>query len=371
MGSIIERIGKKGVKKYTVRIRRKGHKLICKTFSRKTDALNFIRDTETDIERGVFKYYKASKLTLMDLINKYQNECLDEPKNKYHRASRTMLEWWGNKIGMMYLATVTPDVITEHIQLLKQEDIHIGSPNNKNITKRTYATVNRYIAALSAMFTKAYEEYQWIAENPMRRIKKLKESRGRTRFLSDDELKRLLCACKQMDSPYIFVFVCLGLFTGARYNEILSLKKQDVDLRRGLIILNDTKNGETRAVGIYAPLIPYLNDLMENPPLNQNSQYLFSRKDGKKPICIRKKWNEVLKLAGIENFRYHDLRHTTASFLAMNGANTLDIAAILGHKTLSMTKRYSHLTCFHSMKVLHDMNSKKYTSTGLLELIQK
>lgn len=369
MGSLIERYDKNRNSRWLVKIRKKGYKLVCKTFRRKTDALNFMRDTESDMDRGIFKYYEATKHTIADMINKYEKQYLNEPTNDYHRASKNMLDWWKDKIGYLYLSAVTPAILAEQLQVLRNEDIHKGSSNNKNITKRTPATVNRYYAALSVAFSKCYEEYEWISENPMKKVKKLKEPKGRTRMLSDEEIKKLLHSCKLNQNPYILPVVCIGLFTGARLNEIMSLTWQDVNFSRETLTYKDTKNGETRTVSLFKPVIPLLIQLKENPP-KIKSEYVFPRRDGKAPFSIKKIWNEVRNEALLNDFRFHDLRHSAASFLAMDGANLIEIAEILGHKTLAMVKRYSHLTTEHTLQVLRDMNMNKYKNFDLLNIMQ-
>lgn len=356
MGTIQERTSKDGNKSYLVRIRKKGQKLVCKTFKRKTDASKYMRDVECDMDRSVFNYYEANKHTLGELIERYNTQYYNS-SNKYHRNCKRMLDWWNNKLGMLYLSAVTPAVVSEYIQILKNEEITKGHKK----TKRTPGTVNRYISALSVVFSSAYREYQWIAENPMKKCSKLKEAKGRTNMLQECEIKELLKHCKQNPSPYIYTIVLIALTTGARLDEIMSLKWRYVDLEKQTLTYTQTKNGDIRTVKLHQKLVPLLTELRDNPPI-ATSEYIFPRKDGKAPIIIRKRWNEVVKQAGIENFRFHDLRHTAASYLAMNGANLLDIAEILGHKTLSMVKRYSHLSMKHSFDVQTSMNDKLFAS---------
>ncbi len=195
-----------------------------------------------------------------------------------------------------------------------------------------------------------------MQENPMLRIKKLKEPRGRVRFLSDEERERLLTVCKESQSPFLYVLVVLAISTGARKMELCSLNWEDVDLKRGMIILHDTKNGERRAL----PLVGIAKDLMKEhyKNRNENTNLVFPAKNLIDPIDIRTPFETALIKAEIKDFRWHDLRHSCASYLAMNGATLAEIAGVLGHKTLSMVKRYSHISEAHTAKVVERMNSK-------------
>ncbi len=138
--------------------------------------------------------------------------------------------------------------------------------------------------------------------------------------------------------------------------ELCSLNWEDVDLKRGMIILHDTKNGERRAL----PLVGIAKDLMKEhfKNRNENTNRVFPAKNLIDPIDIRTPFETALIKAEIKDFRWHDLRHSCASYLAMNGATLAEIAGVLGHKTLSMVKRYSHISEAHTAKVVERMNSK-------------
>jgi integrase len=199
-----------------------------------------------------------------------------------------------------------------------------------------------------------------MAVNPVVQISKPKEAQGRTRFLNDEERERLLVVCRSSQSTYLFTIVTLALSTGMRRGEILGLSWENVDLKNSRITLFRTKNGERRVV----PLVGKAYDLIKNLYLKlepENKDLLFpSPNNPKNSTCIRTAWCTAIKRAKIENFRFHDLRHSTASYLAMNGASLLEIADILGHKTLQMVKRYSHLSEDHKATVLEKMNKKVF-----------
>jgi integrase len=212
------------------------------------------------------------------------------------------------------------------------------------------------MAALSHALTIAVNEWEWLESNPMKKVKKPKEPRGRVRYLSDDERERLFNACMESNNGFLYTVVLLATSTGMRLGEIMGLSWSDIDINKGRIVLQETKNGERRTV----PLVGKALDAMKkhNQVRRLGSNYIFPSKNGKKPACIRVAWNNAIAKAEVENFHFHDLRHSTASYLAMNGASLAEIADILGHKTLQMVKRYAHLSDSHVAGVLEDMNKK-------------
>ena len=173
----------------------------------------------------------------------------------------------------------------------------------------------------------------------MRKVSKLKEPRGRVRFLSDDERTRLLKACKQSSNTDLYPAVVLSLATGARQKEIMGLRWLDVDMQRCMITLHDTKNGERRASPLHGHVLELVRERSRVRRID--TDLLFpSPKNPQQPIDLRRPWENALAQAGIEDFRWHDLRHSAASYLAMNGATLSEIASAIGHKTLQMVKRY-------------------------------
>lgn len=350
MANIEKRISKDSKISYRVKVRLKGYPIQTATFERLTDARKWIQDTESAIREGRhFKTSEAKKHTAKELIDRYIKEILPRKPNSF-LDQQIQLNWWKGEIGSYLLSDLSPALLTEIRSRLALEI----SPR-KN-AKRTPATINRYCSAISHCFTIAVKEWGWMQENPMLKISKLKESQGRARFLSDEERETLLKACRESQSPFLYILVVLAISTGARKMELSSLKWKDVDLERGLIILHETKNGERRAL----PLVSIAKNLMQRhySNRNENTDLVFPAKNLKDPIDIRAPFETALRRANITDFRWHDLRHSCASYLAMNGATLAEIAGVLGHKTLSMVKRYSHISESHTAKVVERMNTK-------------
>ncbi len=353
MASINKHTTDNGKTTYRVRIRLKGYPVQTATFERLTDAKKWAQHTEAAIREGRhFKTAEAKKHTFAEMVDRYIKDVLPT-KPKQADKQTQQLNWWKEQIGSYLLSDVTPALIVQYRDELASGKTYRG-------TKRSPATVVRYMAALSHAFTITVNEWQWLEDSPMRKVKKPKESRGRVRFMDDDERSRLLAACKESSNEWLYLTVLLALSSGMRRGELMGLKWQDVNLKDGYLILHETKNGERRRV----PLAGHALELIQahSKVRRLDTDLLFPGKTSNKPIALRRPFENALKQAEITDFRWHDLRHCTASYLAMNGASLAEIAEILGHKTLQMVKRYSHLSDSHVSNVLADMNAKVFGS---------
>lgn len=349
MAYIQERKSGDGAISYRVQVRLKGHPIQTATFERKTDARIWAQQTESAIREGRhFKTTEAKRHTLKDLIERYCDDYLKRLKSEKDRNRH--LDWWKKELGAYTLADIRPSRIAEAKETLLKEETLRGE-------LRSPGTVNRYLAALSHVFTMGIKEYGWVEDNPVLKITKPKEPRGRVRFLSDKERKTLLDTC-QAKSKTLYTVVVMALSTGARKNEIMSLRWRDVDTKNGQIILHETKNGERRAIPLQGLALQLVKELQQERSLHTDLLFPSHRHPKTKAIELQKLWDDSIEAAGIEDFRFHDLRHSAASYLAMNGASIAEIAAVLGHKTLQMVKRYAHLSEAHTSKVVASMNAK-------------
>jgi integrase len=369
---IEKRKTKDGKIQYRVKIRLKGYPPQTSTHETGRDAKRWAQDIESAIREGRhFKTAEAKKHTLGELIDRYIRDVLPQ-KKKSQKKQTAQLLWWKEQIGSYVLADVTPALIGE-----KRDELSNGKTYRG--TQRSPATVVRYLSALSHAFAVAVKEWGWSEDSPMRKVSKLKESRGRVRFLDEHEKTRLLQACKDSSNSALYPVVMIALSTGMRYSEILNLTWTDVDLHRKRLILQETKNGERRAVPIAGQALELLDQLEKKRRIDtqlvfpkakfqkQNivethCHHSFQKHDlegvqkVQKPVQLRSAWETALKKAQIENFRFHDLRHCAASYLAMSGASLAEISEILGHKTLAMVKRYAHLSDSHKHTVVDRMN---------------
>jgi integrase len=197
-------------------------------------------------------------------------------------------------------------------------------------------TVNRELSVLRHMIKRAVR-WEYLERDPIAKWPFSKEAAfRRSRFLSEDEIARLLAACEESRSPYLKPFVLVALNTGMRRNEILNLRRRSIDWQNRLATLEDTKNGETRHV----PLNDTALEALRSLPARMDG-CLFPFKDDH---SVSRAFHRAVDRAGIEDFRLHDCRHTFASYHAMAGVQGRGLQSLLGHKDPRMTVRYSHLS---------------------------
>jgi integrase len=194
--------------------------------------------------------------------------------------------------------------------------------------------VNRYLAALSKALSVAVKEWQWLDDSPMRKVTKPSEGKARDRFLSIEEKDRLLAVCKASPNQNLYPLVSLSILTGMRFGELIQLNWEDIDFTIGTITLKQTKNGDRRVI----PLTETITAMFKLCPTYMSkptgSIFRSQRQNNRSGvISIRKAFKNALEVANIQGFRWHDLRHTAASYLAMNGATQGELMAILGHRS--------------------------------------
>lgn len=334
---------------YQVVIRRQGYGTISKTFEKKADADKFARDQDREAKLAE-TYGKGYTKTVGQMLDKYMETYAGKDDTKLIR-----LAWWKEQIGYKKLRELTLSVLVDCLDALRAGEALSGAGKGRSISlgrKRSEPTVNRYHTALSSVLEVARTRWHWISENPARRVARGQENPGIVRWLDDDERTALLAACKESSWPHLYLLVILALSTGARLGELRRLTWSDIDLKKGMAYLADTKNEERRAL----PLIPAVQKELKTQVRRIDTDLVFpSKHDAKKPFgtTFRQHWNTARDNAGLTNFRFHDLRHSCASYLAMNGATELEIADVLGHKTLQMVKRYSHLSTDHKQSLVN------------------
>lgn len=383
MAVIRERKSASGVKSYHVQVRIRGFPPQTQTFKSKTLAKEWAALTETDLKAGrLLPRVIAERHTVSDLLTRYRKEVLPLKKAKFIRDQTVHLDWWEAKLGRYSLAQLNSNVIGQARIALSTESIGKKSvkvqtkdAKGNTITKtvqedrvRAPATVVRYMGALSHALNTAVNEWGWIDKSPMIGVRKPKVDNERRRFLSDEEIQRVLTEAKGSESRFLYTVVLLALSTGMRLTEIMSLRWRNVLVEdgadMGLLVMEKTKNGDARTSPLAEDAFKAVmvmrdkakKDYADRVPANQ---LLFpSDTVENKPVEIRKAWETCRKRAELDDFRFHDLRHTAGSLLAMSGASTREIAEVLGHKTMAMAKRYSHLTQKHLGSVVANMNQR-------------
>ncbi len=326
-----KRQGKKGIRWQAV-IRKGGRRSQVATFRTKGEAEEWANEVELAISRGKYlPSHEAKRRSVRDLLERYKET--EIPKKRDQRNPARQADFWIKRLGNLKLQELTRAAIVEVRDELAKE--------------RAPSTVNRYLALLSHACTIAEREWEWMESNPLRKIGRLQEANGRVRYLSDDERDRLLSAAKASTHPHLYAIVLLALTSGARKGEILGLHWKNVDLASKRAILHNTKNRERRTLTLVSPVIKELKKLNKVRRIDTDLIFTHPATGKPNPFYFDNAWREARAKAKLKDFRFHDLRHSCASYLAMNGATTAEIAAVLGHKTLAMVKRYSHLSDEH------------------------
>ncbi|MBI3236341.1 MAG: site-specific integrase, partial [Chlamydiales bacterium] len=202
----------------------------------------------------------------------------------------------------------------------------------------------------------AVKRLRWLVENPCKHLVRIKEALGRDRVLSDAEITRLLDACKQSKSAYLYPIVLFALTTGARRGEILSLEWRHVDLGMGIAFLTETKNGRPRSVSLSASLVAELKILHD--ARHPAKPLVFASKIAFGQIDIKKSWIQAVQRADLTDYHFHDIRHQFATLAATQGASNVELATAMGHRSLSMLLRYSNLDAKNSKKFSNHISEK-------------
>jgi integrase len=236
------------------------------------------------------------------------------------------------------LAEITASRISEYKAKRLAAVRKIGKGEASVERRLTAAAVNRPLALLRHLLRLAHEE--WGELHVVPKIRTEKEPQGRLRWLSEDEARRLLAACRKSRNTALADLVEFCLFTGLRQGEALGLTWDRVDRSRGVVRLEMTKSGRRREV----PLGSNADAVLARRWTSGAKGYVFG---SCKWNSFRSAWEAALAAAGIESFRFHDLRHTFASWLVQRGRTLKEVQEALGHQTITMTMRYSHLAPDH------------------------
>ena len=277
--------------------------------------------------------------TVTDLVEIYLTDYLPRLRPNTQRSQTHCLEAVLAEFGPLELRALTPAMLADW----------------RNRLRDTYGpgTVRLYLHALSSALRVAVCELYWLQDNPMARVSKPSPEPGRVRYLTDEERPRLLAECQASHNPALYTIVLMALGTGMRKSEILTLRWEAIDLGASTIRLCQTKNGTARGI----PLPQVVREVLQQWWAQRRLQtpWVFPDRRGEGPTEIGVAWDNARQRAGLPDFRFHDLRHTCASYLAMNGASLREIAEVLGHKSLAVTMRYSHLSTRHIAGVVNRM----------------
>ncbi len=286
-------------------------------------------------------------------------------ENRYFPPNRALGRMPFNQFADMYLERVVPlmkSIRTERDRVKRWMRQFATRPlgqitraevetwRREKMSRCKPATINRDLSRLRHMLNIAVE-WELLEESPMQGMKFLRENNARTRYLSVGECHRLIDSCM---APHIRAIVTVALHTGMRLGEILNLRWQDLDFSSGFILVRDSKNGQARQV----PMDSMISTVLRSWPRLSDQDIVFtSVMTGGRIVDIRAGFLNSCKRAGITGLHFHDLRHTFASQFVMAGGDIYILKEILGHKSITNSQRYAHLSPTYKIKAIDRMNT--------------
>jgi len=318
-----------------------GKRIREKIGSSKKLAENVLSKRRVEIAEGKYlDIVKKDKIKFEDFAQEYL-KIHSRPNKKSWKTDFHIIKTLERYFKGKYLYEITPKSI-EHFKMQRLTE-PVGPQDVANPKTICSSTVNRQLDVLSGILNKAVA-WGHLQTSPMKSVQSFKVPPGRLRFLEKEEIVKLLSNCTKNLKP----IVILALFTGMRRGEIFGLQWHDVDVKRDIITLMDTKNGEKREVPMNEQVKTALIRVRKHP----GTAYIFCNEKGVPVHDTRKSYATALTKSGITNFRFHDLRHTFASQLVMAGVDLNTVRELLGHKDLQMTLRYSHLAQSHKQRAV-------------------
>ncbi len=327
MASITRRNGS-----YRVRIYRKNHNPICKSFSKESDAIQWLKVTQAQLELGLYQepviQSKSPMTSFRDAAIHYMKTHSIHKKIVRSETYRLhiLIKRWGDlpieKVDKLAVLTLRDDLV------------NMG---------RSGETINHYFNTISKLFQMLEGDWDLVIPNPIKGIKRMPRPIGRTKRVSSKMEEHLLASCLELSMPLLASIIQFAIQTGMRRGELMGLKWADIDLPSRRAYLHTSKNGEPRQVPLTKRAIEVLQSLNKGDedrvfPMTLNvlrNQYERAR------AYSKEHWIEP----GINPFiglRFHDLRHEAISRMSDLGLNVIELSSISGHKTLAMLGRYTH-----------------------------
>ncbi|WP_157071727.1 tyrosine-type recombinase/integrase [Steroidobacter denitrificans] len=304
-------------------VRIKGFKPVSKAFRDEKEAKVWAASTEAELKRQRDRGAGREDTTRMTIRTLCEN-FLNDPKTlglKSYDGLELLISWWMNEYG--------------NERVMGFGVTKVRDARDRLLPGRAPATVNRHLSAMRACWNWGRHAGLIANESAWPGKVMLTEPPGRARFLDDDELKKVLNAVSK-EPAWFNAAVLVALGTGVRRGELLRLCWKDVDLEGQRIVVLETKNGTPRAVHLPGPAVRALKALGRK---HDPGERVFPYSDS----YLAHTWKALMSRISLKNFRFHDLRHTCASYLAQGGASLLEIGSVLGHKSPSVTMRYAHL----------------------------
>ena len=334
---------------FTATIRLKGFPTLARTFDTRGEAKSWAADVERKMRMGRYQDVRVvESITLASLLYKYLEQISTTKRPNSERRDRDSVKAILARLGKdIFLKEVTTKRLAEY--------------RDKRIKEVSPSTIQKEFALLSHLFNVARREWGLPVGNPVKDVTRPKIANNRTRFLTNEEAQKLLETAKDSRNRKLYPYLLLMMHTGMRPSEAAGLKWRDVDLETQLVKLHTTKTDMR-----YVPLTEKASEVLSSILPNEldKDTYVFLAPDSMKSkrvqnvpsIHFKSSFETVRAKAGMEDVRLHDLRHTAASHLLMAGVDIRTLAEILGHKTMQMVQRYTHLLNDHKLKAVERIN---------------
>ena len=331
-------------------VRRRGWPTTAKTFRTKRDAEDWSRRVEDEMVRGVYVQRTSSERTLFSqAMRQYLAEVTPTKRastqSSDHQKSEVLVDFFGK----YSLQAITPALVARYRDERLNSLVKPRYRQRSLVTKKVSpGTVRRELALLGHVFTVAIKEWGvGLTGNPVQSIRRPSAGSGRNRRLKPDEERQLMAAVAAHSNPMLRWIVVLALETGMRSSEITSLRVDQVDLERRVARLDLTKNGSARTVPLSRRAAEVLQEALDHPIRPKGCSLVFFGEPGKdgerRPYQFKKTWVDMKRRLGFADLRFHDLRHEAVSRMVEAGLSDQEVAAISGHRSMQMLKRYTHL----------------------------
>ena len=329
MAYIQKRKNRGGSVSWLAQVKVRPFRIPTKSFATRAEAAAWAEEQERALKdqrkRGGVREDFA-ELKVRSLIEEF----LADPETKALRTfadTERLLDWWTNELAA--------------VRCFELNVLKLRESRGKLHRGRSVGTVNRYLSALRSCWNRGRAAGLIPADRAWPARLMLSEPAGRVRYLTDAERARLLRAAAA--DPLMRAAIVVSLSTGMRQGELLRLEWRDIDFERATVVIRVTKTDKPRSVFLAQAARDALKALRSAPVVSPT--YVFVLRDGR-PLrkgLLEARWRKIRTAAALDDFRWHDLRHSCASFLAQHGATLPQIGAVLGHASPAVTQRYSHL----------------------------
>ena len=319
-----------GATRWLVEVRYPDGRRIRRRFRRQREAQRFWRAEHVKIDSGAWQRFTPKNLTLGDALAQYRSH--SKVQHRSHGSYiKPSLKMWERELDTTApLSTVSPAQV---------EDVKL-----RRAARVSRSTVDKDLGVLKAFFNWCMAQ-GLATSNPVRKVKSFREDNTRLRYLTETEYQRLVAAATKVRSPSLADKITLAVHTGLRRGNLFRLRWDQIDFLNRVLRVSRTKANHPHAVPLNKTALETLERLHRD---RSDSPFVFphvgGKHDGQPVKDVKNAFHAALDAAGIEDFTWHDLRHTFASWLVMRGASLRAVADLLGHRSLKMAMRYAHLS---------------------------